>query len=157
MTTGTVSWATLRILEIHWQTATRDEDIDLESGEYVPVGHIWKFDLEQCEWHDFGVKWNFSKIRIGHVMLKFLATTENIRKIRSEQPIYNRGKVLEKSSGKMLFAISRYKSNASRAVLSWNRRRSDYKRRTYLFEVNQSEPTVERWTAGVSQWSSSKT
>ena len=24
----------------------RDEDIDLESGEYVPVGHIWKFDLE---------------------------------------------------------------------------------------------------------------
>ena len=29
------------------QTAARDEDIDLESGEYVPVGHIWKFDLEE--------------------------------------------------------------------------------------------------------------
>ena len=27
----------------------RDEDIDLESGEYVPVGHIWKFDLEGHE------------------------------------------------------------------------------------------------------------
>ena len=37
-------------------------------------------------------------------MLKFLATTENIRKIRSEQPIYNRGKVLEKSSGNLLLA-----------------------------------------------------
>ena len=33
----------------HWQAATRNEDIDLEFGEYVPVGHIWKFDLEQCE------------------------------------------------------------------------------------------------------------
>ena len=27
----------------------RDEDIDLESGEYVPVGHVWKFDLEGRE------------------------------------------------------------------------------------------------------------
>ena len=24
------------------------EDIDLDSGQYVPVGHNWKFDLEQC-------------------------------------------------------------------------------------------------------------
>ena len=51
-------------------------------------------------------------------MLDFLAKTENLRKTSSEQPIYNRRKVLEKSSGKMIFAISRYKSNASRAVLS---------------------------------------
>ena len=29
--------------------AARDEDIDLESREYVPVGHIWKFDLEGHE------------------------------------------------------------------------------------------------------------
>ena len=55
-----------------------DENINLESGEYVPVGHIWKFDLEQRKRYDFGVKWIFSKIRIEHVMLKFLATTENI-------------------------------------------------------------------------------
>ena len=41
--------------------ATRDEDIDLESGECVPVGHIWKFDLEQRKRHDFGVKWTFIK------------------------------------------------------------------------------------------------
>ena len=26
-------------------TTTRDLDNDLESGEYVPVGHIWKFGL----------------------------------------------------------------------------------------------------------------
>ena len=58
--------------------------------------HIWKFDLEQRKRHDFGVKWNFSKIRIEHVMLRFLANTENIRKIRSEEPNDIRGKVVEK-------------------------------------------------------------
>ena len=50
----------------------------------------------------------FFKIRIGHVMLKFLATTENIKIITSEEPICNRGKVVGKSSGKLLFAISRH-------------------------------------------------
>ena len=84
----------------------------------MQVGRNWKFDLEEHELRNFGVKCNFSKIRIGHIMLKIVATTECIGKIRSEQLIYNRGKVLEKSSGKLLFAISRYKSNASRAVLS---------------------------------------
>ena len=38
-----------RFSETHWQTTARDEDIDLESGEYVPVGHIWKFDLEKSK------------------------------------------------------------------------------------------------------------
>ena len=46
------------------------------SHKTVPVGHIWKFDLEQGKRHDFEVKWKFSKSRIEHVMLKFLATTE---------------------------------------------------------------------------------
>ena len=87
-------------------------------GENVPVDHIWKFDLEEYKLRNFGRKINFSKIRIEPVMLNFLAKTENLRNRRSEQPIYNRGKVLEKSSGKLLFAISRYKTNASRAVLS---------------------------------------
>ena len=39
-------------------------------------------------------------------MLKFLATTEKIRKLRSERPNYKRGKVVKFSSGKLLFAIS---------------------------------------------------
>ena len=56
MTTGTVSRATLGILGTHWQAATRDEDIDLESGEYVPVGHIWKVDLEEHKLRNFGRK-----------------------------------------------------------------------------------------------------
>ena len=43
-------------------------------------------------------------------MLKFLATTENEKIIKSEEPIYNRGKVVKKSSGKLLFAISRHRS-----------------------------------------------
>ena len=70
----------------------------MDEQEKPPFGHIWKFDLEEYELRNFGVKCNFSKIRIGHVMLKFLATTKNIRKIRSEQPIYNRGKVIEKKT-----------------------------------------------------------
>ena len=73
----------------------------------MPVGHIWKFDLEEYEVRNFERKFIFSKIRIEPVMLNFLAKTENLRYRRSEQPIYNRGKVVEKSSGKLLFAISR--------------------------------------------------
>ena len=65
----------------------------------VPVGHIWTFDLEQYEQRNFGVKCNFSKIRIEPVMLNFLATTKNLRNARSEQPNYNRGKVVEKAAG----------------------------------------------------------
>ena len=78
--------------------ATRNEDIDLESGEYVPVGHIWKFDLEKHEQRNFGVKKSFSKIRIEPVMLNFCATTENFRNARSKPPNYNRGKVVKKTA-----------------------------------------------------------
>ena len=79
MTTGTVSSATLGILGTQWQAATRDEEIDLESGEYVPVGHFWKFDLEKHETRNFGRKFNFSSFRMEPVMPNVLATTENIR------------------------------------------------------------------------------
>ena len=54
---------------------------------------------------DFVVKCNFSKIRIEHVMLKFLATSDIITKIRSEDSNYNRRKVVKNSSVKLLFAI----------------------------------------------------
>ena len=43
-------------------------------------------------------------------MLKFLATTEYAKKVTSEEPIYNRGKVVKKSSGKLLFAFSRHRN-----------------------------------------------
>ena len=84
----------------------------------MPVCHNWKFDLKQYEQRNFGVKRNFSKIRIVPVMLNFLATTENLRNSRSERPNYNRGKVIEKSSGKLLFAISSQK-NHTRVELSY--------------------------------------
>ena len=45
---------------------------------------------------DFGVKCNFSTIRIEQVIFKFLATTENIRKISSEDSNYNRGESSQK-------------------------------------------------------------
>ena len=64
------------------------------------------FDLEKTFSLDFGVKFNFSNIPTKHVMLKFLETTENIRKIRSDDSNYNRGRVVTNSSGKLLFAIS---------------------------------------------------
>ena len=72
----------------------------------MPVGHIWKFDLEEYELRNFGRKFNFSKIRIEPVMLNFLAKCEKLRKTRSERPDNNRGKVVNLSSGKLLFAIS---------------------------------------------------
>ena len=46
---------------------------------FVPVCHIWKFDLEEYGQGNFGVKCNFSKIRIEPVMLNFLLKTENLR------------------------------------------------------------------------------
>ena len=64
----------------------------------VPVGHIWKFDLEEHDIRGFGMKLNFSKIRIEPVMLSFLATTEKIKK-KSERPSGNSGKVTEKTAG----------------------------------------------------------
>ena len=52
----------------------------------VPVGHIWKFDLEEYEIRGFGMKFNFSKIRIEPFMLCFLASTENNKnKIRTTE------------------------------------------------------------------------
>ena len=65
----------------------------------MPVGHIWKFDLEEYELRNFGRKFNFSKTRIEPVMLNFLAKTENLRKTRSERPDNNRGKVVNLGSG----------------------------------------------------------
>ena len=64
----------------------------------VPVGHIWKFDLEEHEIRKFGKKFNFSKFRMEPVMLNFLTKTKNLRKRRSEHPIYNRGKVLKNAA-----------------------------------------------------------
>ena len=72
----------------------------------MPVGHIWKFDLEEYELRKFGLKIIFSKFRIEPVMPNFLTKTENLRNRRSEQPINNRGKVVDLSSGKLLFAIA---------------------------------------------------
>ena len=72
----------------------------------MPVGHIWKFDLEENKLRNFGMKFKFSKTRIELVMLNFLAKTKNLKNTRSERPDNNRGKVANLSSGKLLFAIS---------------------------------------------------
>ena len=65
----------------------------------------------------FGVKCEFSKIRFEHVMLEFLATTENIRKLRSEDSNDNRGKVVKIAAGNCYSQFRIHNSNASRAVL----------------------------------------
>ena len=92
---------------------TRTRKMYCASRSYLEVWP-WKYGQRNC-----GVKCNFSKIRMEPVMLNFLAKTENLRNARSELPNYNRGKVVKKAAGKLLFAISRYKSNTTRAVLSW--------------------------------------
>ena len=86
MTTGTVSWATLGFSGTHWQKTARDEDIDLESGEYVPVGHIWKFDLEKSRKHSI-LEWNLIfqiKERVEFSVGVGLTHTENsmIKKLK---------------------------------------------------------------------------
>ena len=60
---------------------------------------------------------NLSKTRIEHVMLKFLATTENIRKIRSEDSNNNCGKEFTNSIGNCYSQFPILNSNDSRAVL----------------------------------------
>ena len=84
----------------------------------MPVDHIWKFDLEEYELRSFGMKFNFSKVRIEPVMLNFLATTENIRnKIRTtESQLRESGR---KNSGKLLFAISEILVKNTRVELSY--------------------------------------
>ena len=74
-------------------------------------------------------------------MLKFLATTENEKILKSEEPIYNRGKVVKKASGNCYSQfpdIEIYQSNLVR-----NRRHSDYEQQRSELEVDQSEPSVE--------------
>ena len=51
----------------------------------MPIGHIWKFDIELNVKRYFLVrKSNFSNIRIETIMLKFLATTAYTRKRHTE-------------------------------------------------------------------------
>ena len=73
-------------------------------------------------------------------MLKFLATTENTKIITSEEPIYSRGKMVKKSSGKLLFAISRHGNTREQSCLVGNRRQSDY------------EETNQKWTRVNLRW-----
>ena len=79
--------------------AARDEDIDLESGEYVPVGHIWKFDLERHEYTWFSSEVLFFKISNEACHAQF--SRDNWKhKIRNQNDrIYNCGKVLMKTAG----------------------------------------------------------
>ena len=84
----------------------------------MPVGHIWKFDLEEYKIRSFGTNFNFSKIQTEPVMLNFLGTTENIRnKIRTTKlQLWENGR---KNSGKLLFAISEILVKNTRVELSY--------------------------------------
>ena len=84
----------------------------------VPVSHIWKFDLEEYEIRGFGMKFNFSKIRIEPFMFSFLATTENIKNkiTTTESQLREKDR---KSSGKLLFAISEIIIKTTRVELSY--------------------------------------
>ena len=40
------------------------EVIMIKEDDNLPVGHIWKLDLEEYELRNFGMKFNFSKCNI---------------------------------------------------------------------------------------------
>ena len=76
-------------------------------------------------------------------MLNFLKTTKNLSNARSEQPNYIPRKVVEKSSGKSLFAISRHKNHA-RVELSY----PEIGDRT----ITREEYIYSKWTRANLQW-----
>ena len=84
----------------------------------MPVGLIWKFDLEKTFSLDLGLKGNFSKNRIDFVMLKFLATTEKTTKIRLEDSNYSREKKSKIAAGNCYSQFPIQNSYGSRAVVS---------------------------------------
>ena len=71
---GAVSANTLLYSSISYRRFSQLSSLLFSPPLSVPVGHIWKFDLETL---NFGVKFNFSKIRMGPVMHDFLAITES--------------------------------------------------------------------------------
>ena len=73
----------------------------------VPVGHIWKFDLEEYEIRSFVMKFNFSKIRIEPVMLNFSRQLKTSEK-KSEKPNCNCGKVADKTAGNYYSQFPRF-------------------------------------------------
>ena len=79
---------------------TRDENFDLESDEFVPVGHIRKIDL------DFVRSFSFWKTRIDQVMLNFFATTEKKKIFNQKIRIIIVGKLIRHCAKvKLLVAI----------------------------------------------------
>ena len=69
-------------------------------------------------------------------MLNFLATTENLRKIGSEQPNYNRGKVIKKTMLALRWIeenVTKYRESKTPTAESIHA--IDYNRRLELFET----------------------
>ena len=58
---------------------------------------------------------------------------------------------------KLLFAISPYKSNESRALVFLAKDQERPRTNREGDRVDRSEPSVERWTAEAAQWSKQKT
>ena len=77
-------------------------------------------------------------------MLKYLATAENIRKLISEKPIYNRGKVVEKAAGNFFSKFPDITLHESRAVLFETR---DVEYSDFLIFVIRRGPTIRYSTS----------
>ena len=87
-----------------------------------------KFDLELNVNLDFGEKSNFSKFRIEPAMLKFLATTENTRKIEEKIRVRIAGKSLKNLIVKFLFTVLLELYDPIKAILFLIGRRNCWKR-----------------------------
>ena len=119
----------MHVVELIWAFWSKPGNSNVFVDPIVPVGHIWKFDLEEHENTWFCNEVFFSKILMEPVMLSFLAKTENIKKKENDR-IDNCGKVTEKQR-KLLFAISKIIIKITRVELSYlDIGDSDYRRRS---------------------------
>ena len=65
----------------------------------MPVGHIWKFDLEEYELRNFGVKCNFSKFEVDMSCSSFSRQLEISEKQDQNNRFIIAGKYLKKAAG----------------------------------------------------------
>ena len=93
MTTGTVPWATLGFLGLTGRRQHAMRTSILSPGSICQSVIFGSLTLRKARALSFGVKFNFSKIRMEPVMHDFLAITKNRKKKKSEQSSNNRGKV----------------------------------------------------------------
>ena len=99
--------------------------MDLESGEYVPVGPTWKFDLEKTFSLDFGVKCSFQEFELS-MSCSGLSRQLKISEKQDQQfRSTNVGKLSKIAAGNCYLQLPIHNSNESRLSYSWQKTEKD--------------------------------